>query len=278
MSQRGTWGYFRNMLRISSVRSTRTSIGANLLRSRSRYLVFGLVFKFISVKYFLKTDILGSKKFLKIEDSTECAKIQIILWVLLGVLLYALLCGFLPFEDNNVSKLYRKIQAGVFETPTWLSEQAVKVIKRCLTVDPRQRVRVDELMHDPWVEEGYSSPIIYWSTYSKYEFDEAVIGHMAEFFNVSRRDIKIKLSHWNYDSFVAIYQVGSNVCSNFFQLCFGFFAPNCIYGRQIDFFIGYTRFLLVSIYLYTAFVNKKLGCPFIMQGNILYFSNHWTFI
>ena len=62
-------------------------------------------------------------------------------------------------------------------------------------------------MSDPWVVEGYSSPIIYWSTYSKYEFDETVIGHMAEFFNVGRRDIKLKLSDWNYDSFVAIYQV-----------------------------------------------------------------------
>ena len=28
----------------------------------------------------------------------------------MGVLLYALLCGFLPFDDENISSLYRKIQ------------------------------------------------------------------------------------------------------------------------------------------------------------------------
>lgn len=27
----------------------------------------------------------------------------------MGVLLYALLCGFLPFDDNNIESLYRKI-------------------------------------------------------------------------------------------------------------------------------------------------------------------------
>ena len=39
----------------------------------------------------------------------------------MGVLLYALLCGFLPFDDENISSLYRKIQAGVYEKPPWLS-------------------------------------------------------------------------------------------------------------------------------------------------------------
>lgn len=28
----------------------------------------------------------------------------------MGVLLYALLCGFLPFDDDNITFLYKKIQ------------------------------------------------------------------------------------------------------------------------------------------------------------------------
>lgn len=31
----------------------------------------------------------------------------------MGVLLYALLCGFLPFDDENIGTLYRKIQVCV---------------------------------------------------------------------------------------------------------------------------------------------------------------------
>ena len=40
----------------------------------------------------------------------------------MGVLLYALLCGFLPFDDENIASLYRKIQSGVYEKPPWLSQ------------------------------------------------------------------------------------------------------------------------------------------------------------
>ena len=39
----------------------------------------------------------------------------------MGVLLYALLCGFLPFDDENIGALYRKIQEGKYEKPIWLS-------------------------------------------------------------------------------------------------------------------------------------------------------------
>jgi 5'-AMP-activated protein kinase catalytic alpha subunit len=38
-----------------------------------------------------------------------------------GIILYAMLCGFLPFEDPNTNKLYKKIMAGEYETPKILT-------------------------------------------------------------------------------------------------------------------------------------------------------------
>ena len=46
----------------------------------------------------------------------------------MGVLLYALLCGFLPFDDENISSLYRKIQMGKYEKPVWLSLGSLQLI------------------------------------------------------------------------------------------------------------------------------------------------------
>ena len=74
----------------------------------------------------------------------------------MGVLLYALLCGFLPFDDENISSLYRKIQvgfqytfhfglstfgwlvissqAGVYEKPPWLSRGSLELLHAMLQV------------------------------------------------------------------------------------------------------------------------------------------------
>jgi len=38
-----------------------------------------------------------------------------------GVVLYAMVCGFLPFEDPKTSNLYKKILAGDFKIPKFLS-------------------------------------------------------------------------------------------------------------------------------------------------------------
>ncbi len=52
----------------------------------------------------------------------------------MGVLLYALLCGFLPFDDENIAALYRKIQAGVYEKPPWLSQGSLHLLSQMLQV------------------------------------------------------------------------------------------------------------------------------------------------
>lgn len=48
----------------------------------------------------------------------------------MGVLLYALLCGFLPFDDESISALYRKIQNGVYEKPAWLSQGSIELLNQ----------------------------------------------------------------------------------------------------------------------------------------------------
>lgn len=40
-----------------------------------------------------------------------------------GVILFAMICGYLPFEDNNTSELYDKIKAGKYKLPKWVSPE-----------------------------------------------------------------------------------------------------------------------------------------------------------
>jgi 5'-AMP-activated protein kinase catalytic alpha subunit len=41
-----------------------------------------------------------------------------------GVILFAMICGYLPFEDPNTTLLYKKITSGEFTIPKYVSPQA----------------------------------------------------------------------------------------------------------------------------------------------------------
>jgi len=57
-----------------------------------------------------------------------------------GVILYALLCGSLPFDDESIPNLFKKIKSGMYSLPSHLSQLARDLIPRMLVVDPMKRV------------------------------------------------------------------------------------------------------------------------------------------
>jgi serine/threonine protein kinase len=73
----------------------------------------------------------------------------------LGVILFALLCGHLPFDDDNVKELYKKIATGSFVCPDYLMPNARHLITRLITVDPKERATLQEVLDSKWVNEGY---------------------------------------------------------------------------------------------------------------------------
>ncbi|KAF5807253.1 putative protein kinase CAMK-AMPK family [Helianthus annuus] len=67
-----------------------------------------------------------------------------------GVILYALLCGTLPFDDENIPNLFKKIKAGIYTLPSHLSPGARDLIPRMLVVDPMKRITITELRQHHW--------------------------------------------------------------------------------------------------------------------------------
>lgn len=68
---------------------------------------------------------------------------------LCGVILFALLTGRLPFDDETIRVLLLKVQAGAFEMPAELSPDAQDLITAMLTVDPQERISVDQVLQHP---------------------------------------------------------------------------------------------------------------------------------
>lgn len=67
-----------------------------------------------------------------------------------GVILYALLCGTLPFDDENIPNLFKKIKSGIYTLPSHLSPGARDLIPRMLVVDPMKRITISELRQHHW--------------------------------------------------------------------------------------------------------------------------------
>lgn len=67
-----------------------------------------------------------------------------------GVILYALLTGNLPFDDENIRKLLGKVKTGLYFLPNSLSEGSRDLIKRMLVVDPAKRITMHEIKQHPW--------------------------------------------------------------------------------------------------------------------------------
>jgi 5'-AMP-activated protein kinase catalytic alpha subunit len=51
-----------------------------------------------------------------------------------GVILYALLCGTLPFDDESIPNLFKKIKSGMYSLPSHLSQLSRDLILRMLVV------------------------------------------------------------------------------------------------------------------------------------------------
>lgn len=64
-----------------------------------------------------------------------------------GVILYALLCGSLPFDDENIPNLFKKIKSGMYSLPSHLSQLARDLIPRMLVVDPMKRITIPEIRY-----------------------------------------------------------------------------------------------------------------------------------
>jgi len=67
-----------------------------------------------------------------------------------GVILFALVCGYLPFEDENHVELYRKICSAEYAMPDFVSPEVADLIRGMLTTDPAKRLTLAQIRKHVW--------------------------------------------------------------------------------------------------------------------------------
>uniref|UniRef100_A0A8K9WT86 Maternal embryonic leucine zipper kinase n=1 Tax=Oncorhynchus mykiss TaxID=8022 RepID=A0A8K9WT86_ONCMY len=123
----------------------------------------------------------------------------------MGVLLFALLCGYLPFDDDNCMVLYRKITRGSYNNPHWLSPGSILLLNQMMQVDPKHRVTIRQLLDHPWTMSGYGSPVEWHSKQPLGYIDEDCITEMSVSLKISRQSTLQLVNEWKYDQTTATY-------------------------------------------------------------------------
>ena len=77
------------------------------------------------------------------------------IWAI-GVILFAMLCGYLPFEDdeNDTDVLFNEIIRNKIDYPYFLSKLSLDILKRILVSDPLQRITIEEIKNHEFYLKG----------------------------------------------------------------------------------------------------------------------------
>nr|XP_022318996.1 5'-AMP-activated protein kinase catalytic subunit alpha-2-like isoform X12 [Crassostrea virginica] len=108
-----------------------------------------------------------------------------------GVILYALLCGTLPFDDEHVPTLFRKIKSGIFAVPDYLNKEVVSLLCLMLQVDPLKRATIAQIRDHDWFQKdlpNYLFPSPQDQDASIVEMD--VIREICEKFGVTEYEVQ----------------------------------------------------------------------------------------
>ena len=71
-----------------------------------------------------------------------------------GVILFVMLCGYLPFVDKTNEKMFHKIAECKVEYPNYLSDIAVDLLKKILVPNPNERISIENIKKHPFYLKG----------------------------------------------------------------------------------------------------------------------------
>uniref|UniRef100_A0A8B9L103 non-specific serine/threonine protein kinase n=1 Tax=Astyanax mexicanus TaxID=7994 RepID=A0A8B9L103_ASTMX len=134
---------------------------------------------------------------------------QLDIWSL-GVVLYVLVCGSLPFDGESLPALRQRVTEGRFRIPFFMSEDCENLIRKMLVVDPAKRITVAQIKQHRWMLADPTAPHqTLTHSLSDYnsnlgDYSEPVLGIMQTL-GIDRQRTVESLQSSSYNHFSAIY-------------------------------------------------------------------------
>ncbi|XP_069500771.1 MAP/microtubule affinity-regulating kinase 4 isoform X2 [Ambystoma mexicanum] len=123
----------------------------------------------------------------------------------LGVILYTLVSGSLPFDGQNLKELRERVLRGKYRVPFYMSTDCENILRRFLVLNPTKRCTLEQIMKDKWINVGYEGDDL--KPYKEPEEDfgdtkriEVMVG-----MGYTRDEIKDALNTQKYNEVTATY-------------------------------------------------------------------------
>ncbi|XP_052469535.1 MAP/microtubule affinity-regulating kinase 3 isoform X2 [Carassius gibelio] len=123
----------------------------------------------------------------------------------LGVILYTLVSGSLPFDGQNLKELRERVLRGKYRIPFYMSTDCENLLKRFLVLNPAKRGTLEQIMKERWINAGFDDDEL--KPFLEPEADisdqkriDVIVG-----MGFSREKIQESLSKMNYDEITAVY-------------------------------------------------------------------------
>lgn len=81
----------------------------------------------------------------------------------LGVILYTLVSGSLPFDGSTLRELRERVLRGKYRIPFYMSTDCENLLKKFLVLNPAKRASLETIMKDKWMNQGYVGLVVFFS-------------------------------------------------------------------------------------------------------------------
>eukprot|EP00048_Salpingoeca_helianthica_P006283 m.96728 g.96728 ORF g.96728 m.96728 type:complete len:665 (+) comp13955_c0_seq1:275-2269(+) len=122
----------------------------------------------------------------------------------LGVILYTLVSGALPFDGTNLRELRERVLRGKYRIPFYMTSECEQLLKRFLVIVPSRRSTLTDIMADPWMNMDHDEPLTPYVA-PPLDLADPVRLSTMESFGFKRADIERSLKSNTYDHITATY-------------------------------------------------------------------------
>ncbi|XP_078090169.1 MAP/microtubule affinity-regulating kinase 3a isoform X2 [Mustelus asterias] len=123
----------------------------------------------------------------------------------LGVILYTLVSGSLPFDGQNLKELRERVLRGKYRIPFYMSTDCENLLKRFLVLNPSKRGTLEQIMKDRWINAGHDDDELRPFVEPDLDITDSKRIDIMVGMGYTREEIQESLAKMKYDDITATY-------------------------------------------------------------------------